>query len=78
MARGEAKVSEDKLQALIEGWNKKDIGELAQILGAKESTINFWAGKLRKSMKATACQTSKSRKYCRPKEECRPMSSTPS
>ncbi len=52
MARGEAKVSEDKLQALIEGWNKKDISELAQILGAKESTINFWAGKLRKSMKA--------------------------
>jgi hypothetical protein len=52
MARGEAKVSEDKLQALIEGWNKTDISELAQILGAKESTINFWAGKLRKSMKA--------------------------
>ena len=52
MARSEAKVSEDKLQALIEGWNKKDISELAKTLGAKESTINFWAGKLRKSMKA--------------------------
>jgi hypothetical protein len=35
MARGEAKVSEDKLQALMEGWNKKDISELAKTLGAK-------------------------------------------
>ena len=52
MARGEAKVSEDKLQLLMENWNKKDISELAQTLGAKESTVNFWAGKLRKSMKA--------------------------
>jgi DNA-binding transcriptional MerR regulator len=51
MAKGEAKVSEDKLQALIDGWDKKDISELAKALGAKESTINFWAGKLRKSMK---------------------------
>jgi hypothetical protein len=52
MARSEAKVSEDKLQALIDAWNRKDVSELARTLGAKESTINFWAGKLRKSMKA--------------------------
>ena len=52
MAKSEAKVSEDKLQALIDAWNRKDVSELARTLGAKESTINFWAGKLRKSMKA--------------------------
>jgi DNA-binding transcriptional MerR regulator len=52
MARSDAKVSEDKLQALVENWGKKDTGELAQMLGVGESTINYWAGKLKKSMKS--------------------------
>jgi hypothetical protein len=51
MAKREAKVSEDKLQKLIENWKMKDVGELARMLGAGQSTINYWAGKLRKSMK---------------------------
>ena len=51
MARSDAKVSEDKLQALVENWDKKDTGELAQMLGVGESTISYWAGKLKKSMK---------------------------
>ncbi len=52
MARRGVKVSEDRLQTLVENWNKKDVGELAQMLGVGESTINYWAGKLRKSMKS--------------------------
>jgi hypothetical protein len=52
MARREVKVSEDRLQTLVENWNRKDVGELAQMLGVGESTINYWAGKLRKSMKS--------------------------
>ncbi len=52
MAKREVKVSEEKLQALVDNWNKKDASELAQMLGAGESTINYWAGKLRKSMKS--------------------------
>ena len=51
MARNDAKVSEDKLQALVENWDKKNTGELAQMLGVGESTVNYWAGKLKKSMK---------------------------
>ncbi len=46
------KVSEEKLQAMIENWRTKDAGELARMLGVGESTVNYWAGKLRKSMKA--------------------------
>ncbi|MGD0229567.1 MAG: hypothetical protein ABSC19_04305 [Syntrophorhabdales bacterium] len=52
MAKREAKVSEDKLQMLVENWNTKEAGELAQMLGTGERTINYWAGKLRKSMKS--------------------------
>lgn len=52
MAKGQTKVSEDKLSKLIENWNKKDTAELAEMLGVGESTINYWAGKLRKSMKS--------------------------
>jgi len=52
MAKRVAKVSEDKLQTLIENWKTKDVSELARMLGAGESTINYWAGKLRKSMKS--------------------------
>ena len=52
MAKREAQVSEDKLQALVDNWNTKSVSELAEMLGAGESTINYWAGKLRKSMKA--------------------------
>ena len=52
MAKREAQVSEDKLQKLVDNWNTKNAGELAEMLGAGESTINYWAGKLRKSMKA--------------------------
>jgi transposase len=52
MAKREAKVSEDKLQTLVENWNTKDASELAEMLGAGASTINYWAGKLRKSMKS--------------------------
>jgi DNA-binding transcriptional MerR regulator len=44
-------VSEDKLQTLIDNWKTKSVSELARMLGAAESTINYWAGKLRKSMK---------------------------
>ncbi len=51
MPRNE-KVSEDKLQALIDNWSSKDASELAAMLDVGESTINYWAGKLRKSMKA--------------------------
>lgn len=52
MANREAKVSEDKLHALVENWNTKDVSQLAQMLGTGVSTINYWAGKLRKSMKS--------------------------
>jgi hypothetical protein len=52
MAKREAKVSEDKLQRLVENWNAKDVGQLAEMLRAGESTINYWAGKLRKCMKS--------------------------
>jgi hypothetical protein len=52
MARREAKVSEDKLQMLVENWNMKDVSELAHMLGTGVSTINYWAGKLRKSMRS--------------------------
>ncbi len=52
MTKRQAKVSEDKLQRLVENWTKKDVGQLAEMLGAGESTINYWAGKLRKSMKS--------------------------
>jgi hypothetical protein len=52
MAKREARVSEGKLQTLVDNWNTKSAGELAEMLGAGESTINYWAGRLRKSMKA--------------------------
>ncbi len=52
MAKREAKVSEDKLQALVDNWNAKDVSELAQMLGTGVSTINYWAGKLRKAMRS--------------------------
>lgn len=52
MAKRATKVSEDKLQTLIENWNEKGASELAEMLKAGESTINYWAGKLRKSMKS--------------------------
>lgn len=52
MARGQGKVSEDKLGKSIENWNTKDTAQLAEMLGVGESTINYWAGKLRKSMKS--------------------------
>jgi hypothetical protein len=52
MVKREAKVSEDKLQMLVENWNKKDVSELAHMLGTGVSTINYWAGKLRKSMRS--------------------------
>ena len=51
MARND-KVSEDKLQAMVENWGKKDTSELAELLGVGESTISYWAGKLKRSMKA--------------------------
>jgi transposase len=50
MAR-EKKVTEEKLQTLIQNWNEKEIGELAQILAVDEGTVNSWAARLRKSMK---------------------------
>lgn len=52
MAKREGKVSEEKLQMLVENWNTKDAGGLAEMLGAGESTINYWVGKLKKSMKS--------------------------
>lgn len=52
MAKREAQVSEDKLQTLVDNWNAKSVSELAEMLGAGESTINYWAGKLKKAMKA--------------------------
>jgi hypothetical protein len=52
MAKRQAKVNEDKLQALVKNWNEKGVSELAEMLKAGESTINYWAGKLRKSMKS--------------------------
>jgi len=52
MAKREAQVSEHKLQTLVENWNTKSVSELAEMLGAGESTINYWAGKLKKSMKS--------------------------
>jgi transposase len=51
MARG-ARVSEDKIQTMIENWKTKDTSELAKMLGVGDSTVSYWAGKLRKSMKA--------------------------
>jgi hypothetical protein len=52
MAKREAQVSEDKLQKLVDNWNTKNPSELARMLGSGESTINYWVGKLRKSMKS--------------------------
>jgi hypothetical protein len=52
MAKREAQVSESKLQTLVDNWNVKNASELAELLGAGESTVNYWAGKLRKSMKS--------------------------
>jgi len=52
MAKRETKVNEDKLQTLLNNWNEKGVSELAAMLKAGESTINYWAGKLRKSMKS--------------------------
>jgi len=52
MTKREAKVSEDKLQTLVENWNTKDVSELAHMLGTGVSTVNYWAGKLRKSMRS--------------------------
>ena len=52
MAKREARVSEHKLQTLVANWNTKNPSELAEMLGAGLSTINYWAGRLRKSMKA--------------------------
>ena len=51
MARRETKVSEERLQAVIDNWNRSEIGDLAQMLGVDENTINSWAARLRKSMK---------------------------
>lgn len=51
MARRQEKVSEDSLQALVENWNNKDVVELSEMLGVEERVINYWAMKLRKSMK---------------------------
>ncbi|MGD0230946.1 MAG: hypothetical protein ABSC19_11390 [Syntrophorhabdales bacterium] len=52
MAKGQEKVNEDKLQILIRNWNEKGVSQLAEMLNAGESTVNYWAGKLRKSMKS--------------------------
>ena len=52
MAKREAQVNENKLQKLVDNWNTKSVSELAEMLGAGESTINYWAGKLKKSMKS--------------------------
>jgi hypothetical protein len=51
MARRQEKVSENSLQVLVENWNKKDVGELGEMLGVEDRVINYWAMKLRKSMK---------------------------
>lgn len=52
MAKREARVSEDRLETLVANWNTKDVRELAEMLGTRESTINDWAKKLRRSMKS--------------------------
>ena len=44
MAKREAQVSEDKLQRLVDNWNTKSASELAEMLGAGESTISYGPG----------------------------------
>ena len=52
MAKREAQVTEQKLQMLVENWNTKSASKLAEMLGAGESTISYWVGKLKKAMKS--------------------------
>jgi hypothetical protein len=71
MAKREAQVSEDKLQRLVDNWNQKSASELAEILGAGESTISYWAGKLRKSMKANGMTDEQIKKMLPTKRKAR-------
>lgn len=47
-----SKVNEQKLRLLADNWAKKDLAELTKLLGVAEITVNHWADKLRKSLKA--------------------------
>jgi hypothetical protein len=53
VAKRETKVSEEKLKELLKNWPKMSIADLGVKLGVGESTVNYWAGKLRKQMKAS-------------------------
>ena len=74
MAKREVKVSEDKLQKLVKNEHKS-VSELAEMLGAGESTINYWVAKLKKSMKANGMSDEQIKETdCQPKERYKAMS----
>jgi hypothetical protein len=52
MAKITNKVNEQKLRLLADHWIKKDLTELSKLLGVGEYTVNHWAERLRKSLKA--------------------------
>ena len=52
MAKIINKVNEQKLRLLADNWAKKDLTELAILLGVGEYTVIHWAERLRKSLKA--------------------------
>jgi mannitol-specific phosphotransferase system IIBC component len=47
----ESRVTEEKLQKLIDNWGKRETSEIAAMLDADEASVAYWAAKLRKSMK---------------------------
>jgi hypothetical protein len=47
----ESRVTEEKLQKLIDNWSKRETSEIAAMLDADEASVTYWAAKLRKSMK---------------------------
>ncbi|MGD0231997.1 MAG: hypothetical protein ABSC19_16855 [Syntrophorhabdales bacterium] len=51
MARRQTDVTEAKLQILPDNWKENETGDIAQMLGADEASVNRWAAGLRKSMK---------------------------
>jgi len=52
MAKIINKVNEQKLRLLADNWAKKDLTELAKLLGVGEYTVIHWAERLRKYLKA--------------------------
>ncbi len=52
MPKKDSRISEQKLQLLVDNWKDKSIPEMAELLDITETTLGFWVMKLRKSMRA--------------------------